>query len=52
MELTTMEIYQIRLEEATGNYAIACKDRNAYVMISWLKIIKDCDKVLANVGEW
>ena len=50
--LTTMEIYQIRLEEATDYYATLIKDKNKVAAKSWLKIIKDCDKVLANVGEW
>ena len=49
--LTTKEIYEIRLEEATGNYVVSILEHNKFAAKSWLKIIKDCDNVLANVGE-
>ena len=51
MGITTEQLFHIRLEEATENYALSCKDNNRAAQKSWIKMIKWCDKVLANGGE-
>ena len=53
---TEKEIFEIRLEEATKKYAMACKEPvlsvKRYNMRYWKKMIEWCDGELAKQGEW